>query len=121
DSTQAGAAPPAPASPLPATKEAEPAQPLQAIQPVVPQTSVPPSGTVLAGGSSANPTPAIPSPSPSATATSTLRTYLVPYGDTLTQISTRFGVPVEDIMKANNIPNRDVILAGRTIVIPNPR
>ncbi len=44
--------------------------------------------------------------------------YVIKYGDTLTRISSNFGVSISDIMTANNIKNADIIYAGNVIKIP---
>jgi len=45
-------------------------------------------------------------------------TYTVQQGDTLFQISLRFGVPVNSIAAANGISNINVIYIGQQLVIP---
>ncbi|MDO4847137.1 MAG: LysM peptidoglycan-binding domain-containing protein [Clostridiaceae bacterium] len=44
--------------------------------------------------------------------------YVIKYGDTLTRISSSFGVSISDIMAANNIKNADLIYAGNVIKVP---
>jgi murein DD-endopeptidase MepM/ murein hydrolase activator NlpD len=45
-------------------------------------------------------------------------TYTIQSGDTLNVIAVKFGVSVDDIIKANNITNPNVLSAGQQIVIP---
>ncbi len=45
-------------------------------------------------------------------------TYTVRQGDTLFSIAQRFGVSVNDIVNANNIPDPDSIFPGQNLVIP---
>lgn len=45
-------------------------------------------------------------------------TYTVKKGDTLSGIASRYGVPLADIIKANNIANPDKIYVGQKIIIP---
>ncbi len=47
-------------------------------------------------------------------------TYRVQPGDTLISIAARFGVTVDDIVAANNLPSRSIIYAGQTLIIPEP-
>jgi murein DD-endopeptidase MepM/ murein hydrolase activator NlpD len=44
--------------------------------------------------------------------------YVVQEGDSLLAISLRFDVPIEDIMRANNITDPDVLFVGQELVIP---
>jgi len=44
--------------------------------------------------------------------------YLIQAGDTLTSIAKSFGTTVEDIMKANNITNADIINIGQQLNMP---
>ncbi len=45
-------------------------------------------------------------------------THTVQVGDNLTKISAQYGVPVADIMAANNLTNADYISVGQVLVIP---
>jgi LysM repeat protein len=45
-------------------------------------------------------------------------TYKVQPGDTLISIAARFGVTVDDIVAANNLPSRSTIYAGQVLIIP---
>ncbi len=58
-----------------------------------------------------------PTPAPTETATPEVTTYIVQSGDTLSLIAAQFGVPVEAIMAANNLPNH-MIQVGQELVIP---
>lgn len=46
--------------------------------------------------------------------------YVVNPGDTLWNISNRFGVPIDEIIKANNFMDPNMICPGQTIAIPSP-
>ena len=52
---------------------------------------------------------------PQATATST---YVVQRGDTLASIARRFGTTVNELIRANDLSNANVIFAGQTLIIP---
>lgn len=45
-------------------------------------------------------------------------TYTIQSGDTLNVIAVKFGVSVDDIIKANNITNPNILSAGQQIIIP---
>tara|TARA_R100000231_G_scaffold61665_1_gene50234 strand:+ start:277 stop:2880 length:2604 start_codon:yes stop_codon:yes gene_type:complete len=45
-------------------------------------------------------------------------TVTVQPGDTLSQLAEEFGIPLKDLMKANNITNADLIEAGRELIVP---
>ncbi len=47
------------------------------------------------------------------------RTYTIMPGDTLTKIAAKFNTTVEALVKANNISNPDLIIAGQTLKIPS--
>jgi murein DD-endopeptidase MepM/ murein hydrolase activator NlpD len=44
--------------------------------------------------------------------------YIVQSGDTLSLIASRFNIPLEDLMNANNISNPDLLSSGQALVIP---
>jgi LysM repeat protein len=46
--------------------------------------------------------------------------YTIQAGDTLTKISSQFGVTVNDIMRANNIVDANYIQTGQVLIIPAP-
>ncbi len=46
--------------------------------------------------------------------------YIVQPGEHLAQIARRFGVSVNDIVRANNLTNPNFIFFGQTLIIPNP-
>jgi len=46
--------------------------------------------------------------------------YVVQSGDSLSVIAQRYGVTVEAIMVANNLPSRSTIYAGQVLTIPSP-
>lgn len=62
------------------------------------------------------PTPGAPSPPPA----DGFREYIVQPGDTLFSIANRFGVTVQDIVRANNIADPNRIFPGQRLVIPTP-
>ena len=45
-------------------------------------------------------------------------TYIVQAGDSLSGIAAKFGLTVDDIVKANNIENANQIYAGQELIIP---
>jgi len=62
-------------------------------------------------------------PTPDATRPSAVdaaqdQTYVVVPGDTLSQISLRFGVTVESIIQANRLPDATTLTVGQTLLIP---
>jgi LysM repeat protein len=67
----------------------------------------------------ASPTPAPPSPTPGPAGAPV--TYKIQPGDSLSSIAQKFGVTVDDIVKANNIENPNEIYAGQEIIIPPPK
>jgi LysM repeat protein len=58
-----------------------------------------------------------PTAAPTETATPQVTTYIVRSGDTLSLIAAQFGIPVEAIMAANNLPNH-MIQVGQELIIP---
>ncbi|HYH97945.1 LysM domain-containing protein [Hyalangium sp.] len=48
-----------------------------------------------------------------------MSTYRIKSGDTLSQIAQRHGTSVQSLAKANNIKNPDLIIAGRSLQIPD--
>lgn len=44
--------------------------------------------------------------------------YIVRAGDTLSSIATRFGIPVQELIRANNIPYPYYIYVGQTLYVP---
>ncbi len=56
--------------------------------------------------------------SPSTTTTGDGETYTVQAGDTLGKIAAEFGVTVQDLQKANNISDPDLISVGQELIIP---
>lgn len=63
-----------------------------------------------------SPTPAPPSPTAGPVGAPT--TYKIQPGDSLSSIAQKFGITVDDIVKANNIENANEIYAGQEIIIP---
>jgi LysM repeat protein len=63
--------------------------------------------------------PTSPAPAGATTAPGAPQTYTIQAGDTLGRIATRFGVTVQELVKANNFANESVILnIGQVITIP---
>jgi LysM repeat protein len=71
------------------------------------------------GGSGA----ATPSAEPTAQATAMAASekYVVESGDTLFTIASKYGLSVDDLVAANQIPDRDQIKVGQELVIPGAR
>lgn len=67
----------------------------------------------------ASPTLAPPSPTPGPVGQAI--TYKIQPGDSLSSIAQKFGITVDDIVKANNIENPNEIFAGQEIIIPPPK
>lgn len=57
-------------------------------------------------------------PNPTPTVAGSGTAYTVQAGDTLSSISGRTGVPIADILSANNLPTGTVIYTGQTLLIP---
>jgi LysM repeat protein len=93
-------------TPAPAAPSATPTA-----TPVLPATAVLPTPTELP----ATATPAA-SPSPIAAATSFLHT--VAAGEYLSYIAERYGVSVDDIVKANGLKSADAVYIGQRLIIP---
>lgn len=55
---------------------------------------------------------------PAATPTTAARTYTVQPGDTLAKIAVRFGVTIQDLIKANDLTSPDLIRVGQVLRIP---
>ena len=45
--------------------------------------------------------------------------YIVKKGDNLTKISKQYGVSIDDIVRTNNIKNKNLIYVGQKLIIPN--
>ena len=66
----------------------------------------------------ASSTPAAEAVAPVSAASTADKTYIIQYGDTLSEISARFGVSVDTIAIQNQIRDVNVIYAGSALVIP---
>ena len=64
------------------------------------------------------PTLAIPTRATSPTPLTTESVYVVQQGDSLSSIAYRFDVPIDDLMRANDITDPDHITVGRRLIIP---
>ena len=62
------------------------------------------------------PTAAVPTVE--ATTPATEEVYVVQPGDTLLAIANRYGITIDDILRANNLTNPDFVFAGQRLVIP---
>jgi hypothetical protein len=71
---------------------------------------------------SALPTSPLQSLPPTPVPAPTQQTYVVQSGDTMSRIADRFGVPLGDLIAANQetIPNPDQLQIGQTVIIPVP-
>jgi len=65
------------------------------------------------------PTLAVPTRAATVTPLTTDTMYVVQQGDSLSSIAYRFNVPIEDLMRANEITDPDHITVGRRLVIPS--
>lgn len=61
----------------------------------------------------------IPSQGGSAFASSPVGYHVVNYGESLTTIAWKYGVSVEDLVRANALPNPNFVFAGQRLVIPS--
>ncbi len=112
-------------TPMPSATVAQPGQrftpngqPLTTVQPAPPQVAAP-MATPSTPASSWQTAPYYSGPSavvPQAT-TNVARHHVIQRGDTLSEISVRFGVSQASIMRANGLTS-DRIIAGNTLVIP---
>ncbi|MBI2845532.1 MAG: LysM peptidoglycan-binding domain-containing protein [Chloroflexi bacterium] len=59
-------------------------------------------------------------PTPTATSTPEVLIYVVEEGDTLWDIALQFGVTVEELIAANNLPDPDSLAVGQELIIPLP-
>ena len=57
---------------------------------------------------------------PEAVATASTSSHRVVAGDTLTQIAERYGVSVASLMRANDLPNPNLLKVGQIITLPAP-
>ena len=57
---------------------------------------------------------------PEAAATPSTSSHRVVAGDTLTRIAERYGVSVASLMRANDLPNPDLLKVGQVITLPAP-
>ena len=64
--------------------------------------------------------PVSPTSTPRSTSTPTPRAtiYVVRPGDTLSEIAKQHGVPIETLIKVNNIANPDLVIVGQELLIP---
>jgi len=60
-----------------------------------------------------------PAPAPTATPEPQYRQYKVVWGDTLLDISLRYGVPLDQLMQANGLTNNQIMI-GQVLKIPQP-
>jgi LysM repeat protein len=75
--------------------------------------------TVLAAAGCASQRPALVAPlPPSPTAPPGVRTHVVARGDTLWSLGRRYGMPYQEIMRANGLTSAQQLVAGRRLIIP---
>lgn len=55
---------------------------------------------------------------PVATPASSTVSHTIKRGETLSEIASRYGVPVKDIIEANGLSNPNIIITGQTLIIP---
>lgn len=60
-------------------------------------------------------------PSPTAGPVGAPITYTIQPGDSLSSIAQKFGITVDELVKANNIENPNEIFAGQELTIPPPK
>lgn len=93
---------------------------------IAPSPTTPAKPTAAAAPSPTVAPTAVPTPpatvaaAPSPTATPSYTVYVVQPGDTLNKIAEKFGVPLDAIIKANNLSNPDNLDIGQEIKIPKP-
>ena len=73
-----------------------------------------PGAPAQAGRTALPPQAAAPVPSPTPTTT----TYIVQAGDSLSGIALQFDVPMEDLMRANDLTDADLLFVGQELIIP---
>jgi LysM repeat protein len=73
-----------------------------------------PGARAQAGSTALPPQTAAPIPSPTPTKT----TYIVQAGDSLSGIALQFDVPMEDLMRANDLTDADLLFVGQELIIP---
>ena len=78
------------------------------------QLPVGPGARAQAGSTALPPQAAAPIPSPTPTKT----TYIVQAGDSLSGIALQFDVPMEDLMRANDLTDADLLFVGQELIIP---
>lgn len=99
------------AAPSPGAVAAQEAQPPAAVESEAGQAQPPGPGTPIsssspAGGTLSAPTPVEPT------------VYVVQAGDTLGSIASRFGISLDDLLRANGLTDPDYVQVGQELVIP---
>jgi LPXTG-site transpeptidase (sortase) family protein len=77
-----------------------------------------PTAVVPSPERSATPPPVLPSSTPPPTHPGGCRTYVVKPGDVLSRIAEVFGVPLDDLLRANTIAQPDALQVEQTLIIP---
>ncbi len=126
DGSQAGSMPAAtvvPSAETPAATatpvEVEPTATVAAVENTATQS--PPFPPLPAATETATPTATVtPTPTPTPIPTPVWMTYTIRAGDTIGAIANRFGIPQEELLRANNLTPRDVtrLQIGDVIVLP---
>ena len=110
--------------PIPGRETPQPVE-----SPAAPVATLPPEGgpivpeTPPETASTATPVAEVPAATPVPAATATPageQIHTVQPGDTLFKISQQYGVPVAEIMAANNLSNPNYITVGEQLIIPAP-
>jgi len=99
---------------------AQTAEPRQLVQPAAPEEVKPAVTQQAASAIQTKPVAAVavPKTAPVGAADAKQHTHTVVAGDTLTRIAGLYGVPVESIQKANDLPSATSIRVGQTLKIP---
>ncbi len=84
--------------------------------PTVPSSPATTAAAVIASPTSSLAVTASPTAAP--VAVSQAMTYTVAAGDTLSGLAKRFGVPLRDLLEANNLEEDDILRVGQVLVIP---
>jgi LysM repeat protein len=79
---------------------------------------IPPGPNPVPPSPGPNPVPPSPGPNPVPPPPDGGRTHEVQPGETLFSIALLYGVPVQDIVMANNLPNPNFIYPGQILIIP---
>ncbi len=88
--------------------------------PIPPTATTPPTSTPTPDGSQLTPPPGTPAPQTGGSPTVNRQSYIIAEGDTLLGIAIRFNVTLEDLLRANNFSNANVMIhPGDAIHLPS--